>query len=91
MKYAFYLLVINGAFLIAGYCPLGKYNLLYGFVPFIKNYGTGYDSFVALYLALFLLIPFINKLINAMNKKEMIILLSILKHYILFLARSFFR
>ena len=78
VKYAFYLLVINGAFLIAGYYPLGKYNLLYGFVPFIKNYGTGYDSFVALYLALFLLIPFINKLINAMNKKEMIILLSIL-------------
>lgn len=78
VKYAFYLLVINGAFLIVGYYPLGKYNLLYGFVPFIKNYGTGYDSFVALYLALFLLIPFINKLINAMNKKEMIILLSIL-------------
>ena len=78
VKYAFYLLVINGAFLIVGYYPLGKYNLLYGFVPFIKNYGTGYDSFIALYLALFLLIPFINKLINAMNKKEMIILLSIL-------------
>lgn len=44
VKYAFYLLVINGAFLIVGYYPLGKYNLLYGFVPFIKNYGTGYDS-----------------------------------------------
>ena len=48
-----------GAFLIAGYYPLGKYNLLYGFVPFIKNYGTGYDSFVALYLALFFVDSFL--------------------------------
>lgn len=91
VKYAFYLLVINGAFLIVGYYPLGKYNLLYGFVPFIKNYGTGYDSFVALYLALFLLIPFINKLINAMNKKEMIILLSILIALYSIFSTFFFR
>ena len=91
VKYAFYVILINSIFLVFNYAPLGEYSLKYGFVPFIKNIATGYDSYVALFLVLFLLIPFLNKLIGALNRKEYLILISILLFVYSILSTFFFQ
>lgn len=68
----FYGFVINLLFLIFKYTPLGIFELIKGMIglPVILNLKTGEDSFISLYLVLFLLIPYINKLIKNLSSKE---------------------
>lgn len=74
----FYNVVINLIFLIAGYAPYEKRALLEGFFPFFDGMGIGKDYFISLFLVLLLTVPFLNKLIQSMNRKEYGILLGIL-------------
>lgn len=78
LELLFYNVVINGVFLIIGYNPLGTKALYQGFFTFFQNLGTGKDVYTSLFLILFLLSPFINKLIGTMNVREYAILLGIL-------------
>lgn len=77
-EYIFYNIVINLIFMAFGYAPFGYKELLSGFFPLFDGYGIGKDSFISLYLVLFLLIPFLNKLIHSMDRREYRILLAIL-------------
>lgn len=66
----FYNIVISLIFYFAGYMPLGKGDLLKRVIPFINDIGTGKDVYTALFCVLFLLVPFINKLVAALDKKN---------------------
>lgn len=78
IEYCFYSLVINTLFLAFGYMPVGKISLIQGYVPALLRIGTYTDFYPALFMLLYLMIPFINKLIKAMSKKEYMSLIAIL-------------
>lgn len=90
LEWLFYNVVINTIFLIAGYKPLGMQALLSGFFPFFGGVGTGRDVFMFLFLYLLLLVPFLNKLIHAMNRREYTILLGILLFLFTILSTFYF-
>ena len=78
LELMFYNVVLNVLFLIIGYNPLGTGALYRGFFTFFQNLGTGRDVYTSLFLILFLLSPFLNKLIATMKGREYAILLGIL-------------
>ena len=75
---AFYAIVINSLFLCFSYNPLGVERLYRGFYPIFIQLSTSGESFLAVFLILLLLAPFLNKLIKILSKKEFSILLLIL-------------
>ena len=74
----FYSFVINIIFIIIGYKPFGTSDIIKGLFPFVFGLGMSSDYYPALFLVLLLIIPFINKLIEAISKKEFQVLLVIL-------------
>lgn len=76
----FYGIIINLFFLIFRYYPLGAGELIKGMFSthLVIDLRTGEDSFISIYMILYLLIPFLNKLVKCLNKKEHGILLLIL-------------
>ncbi len=78
LEFMFYNIVINIIFIIADYKPFGLKALLDGIFPLFDGLGIGRDAFISLFLFLYLLIPFLNKLIHSMSRKEYRILLGIL-------------
>ncbi len=69
----FYNALINALFLAFHYMPYGKGELWKGFfsLGIIKGLepGPGNDSFITYYLLLYLLIPYINRMISGMDKR----------------------
>lgn len=90
LEWSFYNIVINAIFIIAGYTPLGRETLINGFFPFFNGVGTGRDVFTFLFLILFLLIPFLNKLIHSMDCREYAALLGILLFVFSILSTFYF-
>ena len=78
LEICFYKIIINLIFIIAGYHPFGIISIVKDMIPVLPGLKTGNDSFMSLYMILYLLTPFINKLINNINKKQYDILLGIL-------------
>ena len=72
LEVLFYGVIINLLFLMFKYTPLGIFELIKGMIglPVILSLKTGEDSFVSIYMVLFLLIPYINKLIRNLSAKE---------------------
>lgn len=62
----FYNIVLYFFFLIMGYIQFDFKNMIFYFFPF-KSLS---NNFIDCYLVFFILIPYINKLISKMNKKE---------------------
>ena len=69
LEIMFYKLFFNIIFLITGYINFSIKDFVYG-IPILMFIRTGNDSFTALYMILFLLIPYINILIKKINKSE---------------------
>lgn len=67
----FYRLVLNSIFWLTGYAPFSVKDLLKSLVP-VTNIG---DDFGAAYLVFFLFIPFLNIMVQALNRKQHIWLL----------------
>ena len=61
----FYNLIITGTFLLTGYCSPSFSTVFYALVP-IQSFGV---NFVACFVVFYLLIPFLNLLIQTMNSK----------------------
>ncbi len=61
----FYKIVITGIFLLTGYARPSFCTIFYALVP-IQSFGV---NFVACFMVFYLLIPFLNLLIQAMNSK----------------------
>ena len=61
----FYNLIITGTFLLTGYCTPSFSTVFYALVP-IQSFGV---NFVACFVVFYLLIPFLNLLIQTMNSK----------------------
>lgn len=61
----FYNLIITGTFLLTGYCSPSFSTVFYALVP-IQSLGV---NFVACFVVFYLLIPFLNLLIQTMNSK----------------------
>lgn len=77
-EYLFYYFVINTIFIVVNYRPLGLTSLINGYIPIIRQLGTSSDSFPALFIVLYLFMPFINKLTAALTKRQYQWLLGIL-------------
>lgn len=71
LEVMFYRIVISCAFWITGYSAFSIKELIKIFIP-IKDISTGFTS---AYLAFFLFIPFLNKLIHSLNERQHICLL----------------
>ena len=70
LEVVFYSLVIRLVFIAFGYQPFSVESILSCLVPVI----TGRYWFITIYFGLYLIFPFINILINSMNKKQHTIL-----------------
>ena len=66
MEVVFYSFVLRALFMITGQHAFSIVSLLSCFVPVL----TGRYWFITIYVGLYLLFPFLNKLVWAMNKKE---------------------
>ena len=66
MQVIFYSFVLRALFMIMGRHAFSIVSLLSCFVPVL----TGRYWFITIYVGLYLLFPFLNKLVWAMNKKE---------------------
>lgn len=66
MDVVFYSVVLRMLFMITGQHAFSVASLLSCFVPVL----TGRYWFITIYIGLYLIFPFLNKLIHAMNKKE---------------------
>ena len=65
----FYRILFNIIFLISGYLTF-DINFFINEIPIIMFLRTGNDSFTALYIIMFLMIPYLNMVINSCSKKE---------------------
>ena len=70
METAFYSFVLKLLFMVTGQEPISVVSLVSCFFPII----TGRYWFITIYVGMYLLSPFLNKLIHAMNRKEHTIL-----------------
>lgn len=66
METVFYGLVLRSVFMIAGAKPLSITSLISCFFPIL----TGRYWFLTIYVGMYLVSPFLNMLINAMDKKQ---------------------
>ncbi len=66
METAFYSFVLKLLFMVTGQEPISVVSLVSCFFPII----TGRYWFITIYVGMYLLSPFLNKLIHAMNRKE---------------------
>ncbi|MBQ8885916.1 MAG: acyltransferase family protein [Clostridia bacterium] len=73
LEIEFYKIVFYFIFLITGYEPFSLKGLVKAFLP-IYNVGTGFTS---CYLLFFLFIPFLNILIQNMNKQQHLLLIAL--------------
>lgn len=78
LELCFYKIIINVLFLVAGYHPFGLLSVIKDMIPVFLGLKTGNDSFMSLYMVLFLVIPFANKMIKNLTKAQHGILLGIL-------------
>ncbi len=76
----FYDLLINGLFLLFGYLPAGKTEIIKDMLSLniLTGFSIGDDNFISFYLLLYLLIPFINQMIDGLSKRMHFRLLIIL-------------
>lgn len=81
----FYRIFFNFIFIICGYLPF-DIKFFVSEIPIIMFLKTGNDSFTALYLMMFLLIPYLNMIVNSCSKKEFQKLLFILLFVFTFIS-----
>lgn len=77
-----YRVVLNGIFWITGYSAFSLKNLVMLLIP-VTNVGNG---FTGAYLVFFLFIPFLNVLVQAMTRKQHILLLALCSFTYIFLG-----
>lgn len=66
LEVVFYSFTIKLVFMLTGYTPFSISSLISSFVPVI----TGRYWFITIYFGLYLIFPFLNIAINAMNKRQ---------------------
>lgn len=86
----FYRIVFYAVFVLSGYTPFDYHELLETLFSTIFLFGTDYAE---TYLGLYLLIPFLNRLIDAMDRKEhgrllilLVVLFTLIPSFSIFLS-----